>query len=78
MTLNERIGFEMRTQRLIKRMTQVQVAEKMGLKSKNSISLLEKGVTKITVEDLQNYCDAVGCSWIDILKKVSDHGSNQG
>lgn len=41
MTLNERIGFEMRTQRLIKRMTQKKVAEKMGVKSKNSISLLE-------------------------------------
>ena len=76
MTLNERIGYEMRTQRMIKRMTQEQVAEKMGYNSKNSISLLEKGVTKITVEDLQKYCDVVGCSWIEILEKVSDHGNN--
>lgn len=78
MTLNEKIGYEMRTQRLIKRMTQAQVAEKMGFNSKNSISLLEKGVTKITVEDLQNYCDAVGCSWIEILEKVSKHGNTEG
>ena len=75
MTLNEKIGFEMRSQRLIHRLTQEQVATRMGFGSKNSVSLLEKGVTKITVEDLQKYCAAVGCSWIEILEKVhSDAG----
>lgn len=78
MTLNEKIGFEMRSQRLLKRMTLEQVAEKMGVKSKNTISLMELGVTKITVEDLQKYCDIVGCSWIEILESVCDHGSNKG
>lgn len=71
MTLNECIGFEMRNQRLLKRMTLEQVATKMNIASKNTISRMELGKTMITVEDLKEYCAAVGCSWIDILNKVS-------
>lgn len=57
-TLNERIGYEMRTERLVHRMTLEQVAKRMG-KVKNSISYLELGKTKITVEDLIEYCNTV-------------------
>ena len=70
MNINEQIGFEMRNQRLLKRLTLEEVASRMGVKSRNTISLMEKGITKITVVDLQKYCEAVGCSWIDILMKV--------
>ena len=72
MTLNERIGFEMRSQRLLKRMTLQQVADGMGVSSKNTVSRMELGVTMITVEDLVKYCNVVGCSWIEILEKVGD------
>ena len=71
MNLNERIGYEMRNQRLLKRMTLEQVAKAMGYDSKNSLSRIERGIKEITVIDLQNFCEVVGCSWIEILEKVS-------
>jgi len=76
MTLNERIGFEMRSQRLLKRMTLQQVADGMGVASRNTVSLMELGKTMITVQDLQKYCEVVGCSWIEILQKVGDENAN--
>lgn len=72
MNINEKIGFEMRNQRNLKRLTLEEVAIRMGVKSKNTISLMERGVTQITVVDLQCFCDAVGCSWIELLEKVSE------
>lgn len=68
--LNKRIGYEMRTQRLIHRMTMSQMAERMGVRSKNTISLMELGKTNITVSDLKKYCDILGVDYIDILKKA--------
>lgn len=68
--LNKRIGYEMRTQRLIRRLTLEQVAERMHVASKNTISRMELGDTKITVVDLKAYCDAVGCSWLEVLENV--------
>lgn len=72
MTLNEKIGFEMRNQRLLKRMTLEEVAAKMNIKSRNTISRMELGKKEITVEDLITFCDAVGCSWIELLKTVDN------
>lgn len=69
--INKKIGCEMRNQRLLKRMTLEQVAKKMG-RTKNSISLLELGVTKITIVDLKKFCEVIGCSWIELLEKVGD------
>lgn len=68
MTLNEKIGFELRSQRLLKRMTIQQVADKLG-KSKNTVSYYELGKINITINDLIDYCEAVGCDYIEILKK---------
>lgn len=76
MTLNEKIGFEMRSQRLLKRMTLQQVADGMGVASRNTVSLMELGRTMITVQDLQKYCEVVGCSWLEILQKVGDENAN--
>ena len=70
MRINEKIGFEMRNQRLLHRMTLEQVADKMGIGSKNTISRMELGAKNITIEDLVNYCNAVGCSWIELLYKL--------
>ena len=53
-------------------MTLENVADKMHVKSRNTISRIELGKKDITVEDLINYCDAVGCSWLEVLEKVSD------
>lgn len=68
--LNRRIGYEMRSQRLLKRLTLEQVAARMGVSSKNTISRMELGDTKITVVDLKAYCDVVGCSWLEVLENV--------
>lgn len=46
MTLNERIGYELRSQRLLRRMTIQQVANKLG-KSKNTVSYYELGKIKL-------------------------------
>ncbi len=70
MTLNEKIGFELRNQRLLKRMTIQQVADLLG-KSKNTVSYYELGKINITINDLIEYCDAVGCDYIEILKKAN-------
>lgn len=71
MTMNEQIGSLMRAERKRARMTLDEVAKRMG-KTKNTISYLELGKTKITVDDLKAFCNIVGCSWIEILNKVSD------
>lgn len=78
--LNEKIGFELRNQRLLKRMTLEQVAEKMGISSRNTISYLELGKTKIDVVTLVEYCDAVGCDWKEVLRKATgeEYASLQG
>lgn len=70
MTLNEKIGFELRNQRLLRRMTIQQVADKLG-KSKNTVSYYELGKIKITINDLVSYCKAVGCDCIEVLKKAT-------
>lgn len=71
MNVNEKIGYEMRTERLIKRMTIQQVADKMH-KSKNTISYYELGKINITINDLIDYCEIVGCNYIDILNRAME------
>lgn len=52
--LNEQIGFEMRSQRLLKRMTLAQMADRLGLSSRNTVSTWERGKVQISVTDLGN------------------------
>lgn len=68
---NKLIGALMREKRLTKRLSMQQVADKLG-NTKQMVSKWELGKTKITVYDLQRYCEVVGCHWLDILKRVSD------
>lgn len=70
MTLNEKIGYELRSQRLLKRMTIQQVADQLG-KSKNTVSYYELGKINLTINDLIEYCTVVGCDYIEILKKAT-------
>lgn len=55
MTLNERIGFEMRSRRLLKRMTLEEVAKGMGFASKNTVSRMELGKTMSGIDDTRFY-----------------------
>lgn len=75
MTLNERIGYELRSQRLLRRMTIQQIANRLG-KSKNTVSYYELGKIKITINDLIDYCNVVGCDYIEVLKKANDEWDN--
>lgn len=70
MNMNERIGAEMRDARKKANMTLAEVAKRMNVKSRNTISLMEKGKTQITVVELKIYCDIVGCDYKDILERV--------
>lgn len=47
--INERIGYEMRSQRLLKRMTLAQMADRLGKSSRNTISLWKLGRTQISI-----------------------------
>ena len=44
----------------------------MGYASRNTVSKIELGTTQITVDDLERYCDAVGCDMYDILRKAQN------
>lgn len=68
--LNKKIGFEMRSQRLLARLTLEQVASGMGYKSRNTVSRMELGQADITVADLKKFCEVVGCSWVEVLENA--------
>lgn len=70
--LNKRIGYELRSARLLRRMTLEQVAKALGFSSRNTVSYLELGKKDIDVETLVRYCDVVGCDWIELLKRVTN------
>lgn len=69
--LNKRIGFELRNQRLLHRMTLERVATLLNVSSRNTISYIELGKTSIDVETLIRYCKAVGCDWREVLDKAT-------
>ena len=50
-------------------MTIQQVADILG-KSKNTVSYYELGKINLTVNDLIDYCSAIGCDYIEILQKA--------
>ncbi len=72
MTLNEKVGLQLRMRRLEKRMSIEQVAEQFGV-VKNTISYMELGKKKITVDDVKRYSEIVGCDWITILKNAEEY-----
>ena len=72
MDLNEKIGRELRAERVKNRLSLSDVAKIMGYSSKNTVSKIELGQTQITVEQLQKYCDIVGCNMYDLLRRVTN------
>lgn len=72
MTLNEKIGLQLRMRRMEKKMTIEEVADRLGV-AKNTVSYMELGKKKITVEDVVKYSEIVGCDWIIILKNAEEY-----
>lgn len=70
-SIRKAIGYEMRTQRVIRRKTLQDIADHMG-KVRSTISAYELGKIAISVEDLKTYCDYLGVDYIDLLQKVAD------
>lgn len=72
MATNVTVGMLMRKHRQERRMSMQQVADAMG-KSKNTISLLELGITGIEIDVLQKYCDIINYSFIDLIKEADEY-----
>ncbi len=73
MNINEEIGAEMRKQRTNKNLSLAQVADRMGVNSRNTISLMELGRKNITVGDILSFCKAVGCEidpFVEIIENA--------
>lgn len=64
-----RLGLNIRMRRHILKMTQAQLAEKVGCTNR-AISVLEHGKRDLTVEMLFTLCRALECSAMDILRNV--------
>ena len=69
--LDKRIGFELRSYRLLRRMSLEEVADKMGVSSRNTISYLELGKKSIEVDELIKYCEIVNCDWKEVMLKAT-------
>lgn len=67
--INESIGDEIRFARLRKRMTQEQLAQKTGL-GRSTIAKYESGQIEMSMPVFIELCDAIGVSYIDILKGI--------
>lgn len=70
--MNKRIGEELRSEREKRNLSLADVAFRMGYSSRNTISKIELGLTQITVEQLQSYCDSIGCDMYDVLRRVQN------
>lgn len=64
-----RLGLNIRMRRHILKMTQAQLAEKVGCTNR-AISALERGKRDLSVEMLFSLCRALECSAADILQNV--------
>lgn len=69
MTLNEKIGFQLRFERMRKKLTIDQMAQLLHV-AKNTVSYLELGKKNITVEDLKKYCEILDCNYVSILERA--------
>ena len=69
--MNKRIGFLLQFARESRRVTQQEMAEKIGI-SKNHISALERGEYKQPISMLLGYCNVLKMSPNDILEWLGD------
>lgn len=73
MTIDEYLGSQLRKARKERGISLEQAADALGFKSRNSVSILEMGKQKITVEFLISYCQYLGIDYIDLLKQARDY-----
>lgn len=69
MNYNERIGILMREYREKANMTQIEVGKKMGV-GKQAVSNYELGLRKITMEQMDSFCKAVGITMNEFADKL--------
>lgn len=70
--LRKAIGFEMRSQRLLKRKSLQEVADHLGL-SKNTVSYYELGKIPVTIDTLNEYCNYLGTDYLTLLQTVQNN-----
>lgn len=69
-TMNERIGHMLMMSRVDKKMSQTEVADRLGT-SKSAVSYLETGKKNITVIELMEFCSLYGAKWDDIIRDAA-------
>lgn len=67
----EAIGAQLREGRLQKKWTQRQVARKLSMTHQN-VSLIEKGIVRTDIENIERYADLVGCRLTILLSRPGD------
>ena len=72
MTIDEFLGNELRKERVKKGISQDKAAEALGVKSRNTVSIIELGKQKMTVATLIRYCDFLGIDYIKLLEMARD------
>ena len=69
-SLKERICYNMRKIRHENKMTQKQVADKIGM-TRTNLCNIEKGTTNLAIETLYGLCRAYNCEFNSILPPLS-------
>lgn len=72
---NTVLGETLRSERERRRMTQAQIADKLGV-SKMTVSHWESGDRAMTAKRLLEYCRALGIAADDIFGKVGDDNAS--
>ena len=67
---NQKIGAYLAKQRRAKKITQKQLAEKMGV-TKTAVSYWETGKRTIYAEQMLEYCDTIGIDAGDLVASVT-------
>ncbi len=70
--ISKAIGAELRRLRKQKGLSLEEAAERLGYKSKNTVSRIELGETQITVEDLARYAVVLDTDYITILYSMKN------
>jgi transcriptional regulator with XRE-family HTH domain len=70
--INVYLGHRLRDERVRKGYSQEYIAEQLGFSSKNSVSMIEQGKRRMTVETLIRYCDTLGMNYVTLLYDASN------
>ena len=70
MCVSKKIGEFIKTKRKELRITQKELAKKLGYKSNSTIVQIEKGITSITIEQLQEFSKVLNFEISEVFEKV--------